>query len=63
MLPWGRNCFACVAQWIGRLNPNVVSVGSIHTVETKHLQLGSTLMVSIFTPWQPMPNSFDIFII
>ena len=38
---------ACVAQRIGRVTPNVVSAGSILMVETKNLQLGSTLMVSI----------------
>ena len=39
------NMCACVAQWIGRVTPNVVSVGSIPTVGTKNFQLGSTLMV------------------
>ena len=48
-------CFVCVclcvAQWIGRVTPNVVSAA-----ETKNLQLGSTLMVSIHTPSKPKPN-------
>ena len=45
-----------LAQLIGRVTPNVVSSGSIPTVENKNLQLGSTLMVIIYTPCQPLPN-------
>ena len=37
-----------LAQWIGRVTPNVVSVGSNPRSRIKNLQLGSTLMVSIY---------------
>ena len=30
----------CVAQWIGRVTPNVISAGSIPTVKTKKLTIG-----------------------
>ena len=50
------NICACVVQWTGCLNPNVASVGSIPMVETKNLQLGSTLMVRTFNLCQPLPN-------
>ena len=36
--------------WIGK--------GSTHTVETYYLQLGSPLLVSIYTPCQPLPKLF-----
>ena len=41
---------------VWRVTLTVVCEGAIPTVETQNLQLGSTLMVSIYTPCQPLLN-------